>query len=83
MAKLPNFEFDDSYIANGAKIFDNTSEISNADMIIKVNKPTDEEISIMKEGALFIGSLDPYNNKDTLNKLKDKGVFSDMGATAI
>ena len=50
---------DESYKANGAEIFNNTSEISNADIIIKVNKPTDEEISSMKEGSLFIGSLDP------------------------
>ena len=67
---------DESYKANGAKIFDNTSEISNADIIIKVNKPTDDEISLMKEGSLFIGSLDPYNSKETLNKLRDKGVTS-------
>ncbi len=67
---------DDSYKVNGAEIFNNVSEISNADIIIKVNKPTDEEISIMKEGVLFIGSLDPYNSIDTLNKLKDKGITS-------
>ncbi len=67
---------DESYIANGAEIFNNTSEISNADIIIKVNKPTDNEISLMKEGSLFIGSLDPYNSKETLNKLKDKGITS-------
>ena len=67
---------DDSYKANGAEIFNNTSEISNADIIIKVNKPTDDEISSMKEGSLFIGSLDPYNSRETLNKLRDKGVTS-------
>ena len=67
---------DESYKANGAEIFNNTSEISNADIIIKVNKPTDDEISLMKEGSLFIGSLDPYNSKETLNKLRDKGVTS-------
>ena len=67
---------DESYKANGAEIFNNTSEISNADIIIKVNKPTDDEISSMKEGSLFIGSLDPYNSRETLNKLKDKGVTS-------
>ncbi len=67
---------DESYKANGAVIFNNTSEISNADIIIKVNKPTDDEISSMKDGSLFIGSLDPYNNRETLNKLKDKGVTS-------
>ena len=68
--------FDESYKANGAEIFNNTSEISNADIIIKVNKPTDDEISSMKEGSLFIGSLDPYNSRETLNKLRDKGVTS-------
>ena len=67
---------DESYKANGAEIFNNTSEISNADIIIKVNKPTDDEISSMKEGSLFIGSLDPYNSSETLNKLRDKGVTS-------
>ena len=67
---------DESYKANGAEIFINTSEISNADIIIKVNKPTDDEISSMKEGSLFIGSLDPYNSRETLNKLRDKGVTS-------
>ena len=67
---------DNSYKANGAEIFNNTSEISNADIIIKVNKPTDDEISSMKEGSLFIGSLDPYNSRETLNKLRDKGVTS-------
>ena len=67
---------DESYQANGAEIFNNTSEISNADIIIKVNKPTDDEISSMKEGSLFIGSLDPYNSRETLNKLRDKGVTS-------
>ena len=67
---------DESYKANGAEIFNNTSEISNADIIIKVNKPTNDEISSMKEGSLFIGSLDPYNSRETLNKLKDKGVTS-------
>ena len=67
---------DESYKANGAEIFNNTSEISNADIIIKVNKPTDDEISSMKEGSLFIGSLDPYNSRETLNKLRDKGITS-------
>ncbi len=67
---------DESYKTSGADIFNNTSDISNADIIIKVNKPTDDEISSMKEGSLFIGSLDPYNSKETLNKLRDKGVTS-------
>jgi len=72
-------KFDMPFIARiilGKEVFKNTSEISNADIIIKVNKPTDDEISSMKEGSLFIGSLDPYNSRETLNKLRDKGVTS-------
>ena len=67
---------DESYKANDAKIFNNVSEISNADIIIKY-KINDEIITnSMKEGSLFIGSLDPYNSRETLNKLRDKGVTS-------
>ena len=29
----------DSYTSNGAKIFNNVSDISSADVVIKVNKP--------------------------------------------
>ena len=67
---------DESYAASGAEIFENTTEIANADIVIKVNKPTNEEISLMKDGALFIGSLDPYNSNETISNLKEKGVTS-------
>ena len=66
----------DSYTENGAKIFDNISEIGTADMVIKVNKPNDDEIKNMKEGAILISSLDPYNNKDVVKSLKEKGITS-------
>ena len=66
----------DSYTENGAKIFDNISEIGTADIVIKVNKPNDDEIKNMKEGAILISSLDPYNNKDVIKSLKEKGITS-------
>ena len=67
---------DESYAASGAEIFENTTDIANADIVIKVNKPTNEEISSMKDGALFIGSLDPYNSNETISNLKKQGVTS-------
>ena len=66
----------DSYIANGAKIFNNVSDISSADVVIKVNKPNEDEIANMKEGTILISSLDPYNNKDVIKSLKERGITS-------
>jgi len=66
----------DSYTENGAKIFNNISEICSADVVIKVNKPNDDEIANMKEGAILISSLDPYNNKDVIKLLKERGITS-------
>ena len=66
----------DSYTANGAKIFNNVSDISSADVVIKVNKPNEDEIANMKEGTILISSLDPYNNKDVIKSLKERGITS-------
>ena len=67
---------DDAYISSGAKIFDNTAEIKNADIVLKVNKPNGDEINVMKENSILISSLDPYNNPDLIEDLKNKGITS-------
>ena len=66
----------ESFTSNGAKIFDNISDINSADLIFKVNKPNNDEIDNMREGTLLISSLDPYNNKGVIKLLKEKGVTS-------
>ena len=66
----------EEYIKSGAIISNEITDISKSDLILKINKPSDDEIALMNEGSVLIASLDPYNNSDTLNKLKDKGVTS-------
>ena len=66
----------EEYIKSGASISNEITDISNSDLILKVNKPNEDEIALMNEGSVLIASLDPYNNSETLNKLKDKGVTS-------
>ncbi len=66
----------EEYIKSGATISNEISDISKSDLILKINKPNDDEIALMNEGSVLIASLDPYNNIETLNKLKDKGVTS-------
>ena len=70
-----NFSNED-YVKSGATISSSITDISKSDLILKINKPNDDEIALMNEGSILIASLDPYNNNETLNKLKDKGVTS-------
>ena len=70
-----NFSNED-YVKSGASISNEIADISKSDLILKINKPNDDEITLMNEGSILIASLDPYNNIETLNKLKDKGVTS-------
>ena len=46
---------DSEYAASGAKIFNTANEIyENSDMILKVNSPTDNELSMIKENSAYI-----------------------------
>ena len=51
---------DKSFIADkdfedaGAKLADDTSGLGTADVVLKVNPPTDAEIDALKEGALLV-----------------------------
>lgn len=65
---------DAAYIEAGATIAtDSKAATSDADIILKVVRPTDE-IANMKRGAKLIGMLAPYNNKDAIKTYADKGV---------
>ena len=66
----------EEYIKSGAIISNEITDLSKSDLILKINKPNDDEISNMKEGVILISSLDPYNNKDVIKSLKEKGITS-------
>ena len=56
-----NFSNED-YVKNGASISNEIADLSKSDLILKINKPNDDEITLMNEGSILIASLDPYNN---------------------
>lgn len=67
---------DNEYINSGAKIKTKKELLKSADIILKVNKPTDKEIKLSKEKALFISFLDPFFEKDTIEKFLEKNLSS-------
>ena len=69
-------EFADSDYKNvGVEIMASSHEILNAsDLIIKVNCPTDNEISLLKENSILVGMLNISKNKIQINKIISKNI---------
>ena len=66
---------DEEYSNVGVKFSSDEKEIlNNSDVIIQLGLPSDEKNSFLREGQILIGSLNSNDNKEKINKLKDKGV---------
>lgn len=64
---------DSAFEAAGAKIV-SLSEIWSADLILKVNAPSDEEIALIKEGATLVSFIWPAQNAELMEKLSSKNI---------
>jgi len=66
---------DADYATAGATIApDAASAVANADIILRVRRPSVEEIAGAKSGAAVIAVMDPYGHVDALNSLASGGV---------
>lgn len=56
---------DNLYIEAGALIVEDIAKtLASADIICRLNKPTLDQISLMKKGAIHISFLDPFNESE-------------------
>ncbi len=67
---------DQDYEENGAKIFEDENVIREADVIFKINKPSKDRIGLFKENSILIAALDPFNNPDLIEDLRNKKIIS-------
>ena len=67
---------DQDYEENGAKIFEDENVIREADVIFKINKPSKDQIDLFKENSILIAALDPFNNPDLIEDLRNKKIIS-------
>ena len=64
---------DDLYKKFGVEIKDSSKDVFNSsDLIVKVNCPSENEISILKENSILIGMLNPSKNKNQIIKIIKK-----------
>lgn len=65
---------DQAYEDAGAKIVPNAEEaIRDADVVLRVRRPSAEDLNGLKQGAAVVSHMDPYGAVDALRSLADKG----------
>jgi H+-translocating NAD(P) transhydrogenase subunit alpha len=64
---------DSAYEAAGAKVVD-TKAAWNADIVLRVNAPSDDEIKLLKKGSVLVGVLSPALKPELLTALAAQGV---------
>ena len=62
---------DDAYREAGAEVVD---QVWDADGVVKVRKPNDEELRRLREGQLLIGFLEPLTDTAGIEQLTRRGV---------
>jgi NAD(P) transhydrogenase subunit alpha len=65
---------DADYEAAGAAIARGPDVVRDADVILKVQRPTAEEAERYKKGALVVGIMDPFGNEPALAALAKAGI---------
>jgi len=67
---------DQDYIDAGATLMERDDALQNADIILGVSKPEEEDIKKLKPGTLSISFLDLFDNKEYLKQLEEYKISS-------
>ncbi len=74
-AGLASGILDSDYEAAGASIAQSAAEaVKDADIVLRVRRPTAAEAAQSKKGAIVIAIMDPYGNEEALAELARAGV---------
>ena len=65
----------EQYISQGANIFENYKDLlSDSDILLQLDLPSDDNLSLLKENQNLIGVLNPFLNKEKLEKLSKRKI---------
>lgn len=64
---------DDAYRAAGAEIVGKAEALAGADILLKVRRPSVDDIKALKPGAIVAGMIDPYGDREGLDALAGTG----------
>jgi NAD(P) transhydrogenase subunit alpha len=65
---------DTAYREAGVTPDPSLATVLGADLILKLNRPEQSEVAAMRPGSIYLGSLMPLRNLETVRALADRGV---------
>ena len=66
---------DAAYVEAGARVeTDRAALLGAADLVLRIRKPNDEDVALLKSGAIHASLLDPFNERGLIDALAAKGV---------
>jgi NAD(P) transhydrogenase subunit alpha len=65
---------DEAYREAGATIASGAELYAGADVVVRVRKPTADEVAAMPEGVALISFLEPLTDKEGIERLSERGV---------
>lgn len=70
---------DQDYIEAGASVFDSSDRadiFARADIVLRLHKPSIEEVNQLKPGCIHISFLDPFNEHNLIDAMAAKNITS-------
>ncbi len=68
---------DEDYAQAGAYLeADRSNLFRAADVVLRIRKPTLEEVALLKAESIYVSLLDPFNERELIEALKNKSVAS-------
>jgi NAD(P) transhydrogenase subunit alpha len=67
---------DESYVEAGATLREPGALLDGVDGIVRVARPTPDEVSAMADGTVLIGFLSPLTDPDGIERLRRQGVIA-------
>jgi NAD(P) transhydrogenase subunit alpha len=70
------FHADQDYADAGAEVLPGSEIFRKADLFLKVNPPTIQEIGMLDKGRVILGTFNPLSNLEMVRSMQEKGITS-------
>ena len=67
---------DEDYAEAGAELVDGTSLVTGSDGVVRVAKPSPDEVAAMSPGTVLIGFLEPLTDSEGIARLRERGIVA-------
>lgn len=64
----------DAFLKSGVRFSSRADILKSADILLRVRKPSTDEIGQLKPGSIHISFLDPFNDRDLIAELAARGI---------